>query len=196
MKILVVADEESRRIWDFYQPGMLAEYDLILSCGDLSSDYLQFLVTMSKAPVVYVHGNHDANYEQKPPLGCLSADGKLVKVKGLRILGLGGAMKYREGPHLYTDREQTRRAKKLRALLWWHKGFDILLTHAPAKDLHDGDDIAHKGFSVFTRLIDKYHPKYFLHGHLHKNYGGKYCQLDQRGETTIVNTYGTYVIDL
>lgn len=196
MKILVVSDSESKRIWDYYQPGMLDCYDLILSCGDVSPDYLSFLVTMSKAPVVYVHGNHDALYDVKPPQGCISADGKLLKIKGIRILGLGGAMKYKEGPHLYTDREQTRRAKKLAVRIRWNKGFDILLAHAPAKDFHDGDDLAHKGFSVFRRLIDKYQPKYFLHGHLHKNYGGSYCQIDRIGETTVINTYEKTEIEI
>ena len=50
MRILLVADEESKYIWDHYQPGMLDDVDLILSCGDLKADYLTFLVTMSHAP--------------------------------------------------------------------------------------------------------------------------------------------------
>ena len=46
MKILIVADHESRRLWDYFEPGMLDQYDLILSAGDLSPHYLEFLVTM------------------------------------------------------------------------------------------------------------------------------------------------------
>ena len=71
MKILVVADEECRYFWDYYQPGRLKDYDLILSCGDLKSEYLSFLVTMGRAPLLYVHGNHDTNYDQRPPEGCI-----------------------------------------------------------------------------------------------------------------------------
>ena len=62
MKILTVSDEESPALWDYYVPGRLADYDLILSCGDLKPEYLSFLVTMAKCPVLYVHGNHDTNY--------------------------------------------------------------------------------------------------------------------------------------
>ena len=52
MKILLVADEESRYYWDYYQRGRLDDIDLIISCGDLKSEYLTFLVTMGKAPLL------------------------------------------------------------------------------------------------------------------------------------------------
>ena len=70
MKILAIADEECPALWDFYVPGRLKEYDLILSCGDLKADYLSFLVTMARCPVLYVHGNHDTSYDRFPPEGC------------------------------------------------------------------------------------------------------------------------------
>ncbi len=85
MKILAVADEECSALWDFYVPGRLKDYDLILSSGDLKASYLSFLVTMAKCPVMYVHGNHDTNYEHKPPEGCDCIDGRLVIYKGLWV---------------------------------------------------------------------------------------------------------------
>ena len=51
MKILAISDEECPALWDYYIPGRLDEYDLIISCGDLKASYLSFLVTMGKAPV-------------------------------------------------------------------------------------------------------------------------------------------------
>ena len=59
MKILAVSDEECPALWDYYVPGRLEPYDLILACGDLKAAYLTFLVTMSHARLLYVHGNHD-----------------------------------------------------------------------------------------------------------------------------------------
>ena len=59
MKILTVADEECPFLWDYYTPGKLSKYELILSSGDLKAEYLSFLVTMARCPVLYVHGNHD-----------------------------------------------------------------------------------------------------------------------------------------
>ncbi|MFR5781344.1 MAG: hypothetical protein ACLUEK_05625 [Oscillospiraceae bacterium] len=38
----------------------------MLSCGDLGK-YLGFLVTMGRARLLYVHGNHDTGYERTPP---------------------------------------------------------------------------------------------------------------------------------
>ena len=56
MKLLLLGDQESRYLWDCYRPGVLSEYDLILSAGDLKASYLSFLVTMARAPLLYVHG--------------------------------------------------------------------------------------------------------------------------------------------
>ena len=70
MKILLVSDEECLYLWDYYRPGRLDGIDLILSCGDLNVEYLSFLVTMGRAPVLYVHGNHDGGYDKHPPEGC------------------------------------------------------------------------------------------------------------------------------
>ena len=45
MKILVLADVESKYLWDYFEKEKLEGIDLILSCGDLKADYflLHFL---------------------------------------------------------------------------------------------------------------------------------------------------------
>ena len=93
MKILVIADEESKILYDYYQPGMLDDIDLILSCGDLHASYLSFLVTMSHAPVLFVNGNHD-HYREDETGGCICIDDDIYVFRGVRILGLGGSMRY------------------------------------------------------------------------------------------------------
>ena len=99
MKILTVSDEECKALWDYYTPGRLKDYDLIISCGDLKASYLSFLVTMARCPLLYVHGNHDVRYAVSPPEGCDCIDDGLVVYNGVRILGLGGCRKYHPGPH-------------------------------------------------------------------------------------------------
>ena len=99
MKILTVSDEECPFLWDYYVPGRLKDYDLILACGYLKPDYLSFIVTMAKCPVLYVPGNHDGRYEKDPPEGCDCIDDKVVVYNGIRILGLGGCRRYHPGPH-------------------------------------------------------------------------------------------------
>ena len=196
MKILVVSDHENRKIWDFFEPGMLDAYDLILSCGDLKPEYLSFLATMSHAEVLYVHGNHDRNYQKNPPEGCTPIDDRIFEFRGLRILGLGGSMRYKPGPCMCTEAEMKRRISKLRFRIRRKKGFDILLTHAPAAGINDQEDLAHNGFQCFLDLIDKYHPTYFLHGHVHGNYGKGFKRLDKRNGTVIINGYDKYEIDI
>ena len=90
MKLLLLGDRESSYLCDYYQPGMLSDYDLILSAGDLDAEYLSFIVTMARAPLLYVHGNHDGSYKKSPPEGCDCIEDQLFVYNGLRILGLGG----------------------------------------------------------------------------------------------------------
>ena len=109
MKILAVADEESRYLWDHFSPDKLCGVDLILSCGDVSPQYLSFLATFSRAPVLYVHGNHDAVYERTPPESCICVENTIYEYGGVRVLGLGGSIRYKPGPFQYTQEQMERR---------------------------------------------------------------------------------------
>ena len=196
MKILAVSDEECAALWDYYTPGKLSEYDLILSCGDLKASYLSFLVTMARCPVLYVHGNHDESYDRKPPEGCDCIDDNMVIYNGVRILGLGGCPWYRPGKFQYSEREMRRRIRRLRFLLWRHKGVDIVVTHAPPKGIGDMDDMAHQGFDALLELLDKYHPQYLLHGHVHLRYVADRVRERTYGSTTVINVCERYVLEL
>ena len=153
MKLLLIADEEAPYLWDFYQPGRLEGIDLILSCGDLKQEYLEFLVTMGNKPLYYVHGNHDKGYEKFPPEGCECLDDQLITVKGLRILGLGGCVRYNPGPYQYTEEEMAKRIKRLDRKLRKAGGVDIIITHAPPRGYGDAEDNAHRGFECFNLLF-------------------------------------------
>lgn len=196
MKILLLSDKESSYLWDYYQPGRLDGIDLIIACGDLKSSYLTFLATMGRAPILYVHGNHDGHYERKPPEGCECIEDRIVKINGLRILGLGGSMFYNGGPHQYTEREMARRIRRLRLQLMLAGGVDIVVTHAPPRNYGDGDDFAHRGFESFLPLLDKYRPQYLIHGHVHMSYGVDIPRRVQRGGTTILNAYERYMLEI
>ena len=196
MKILAIADEECSALWEYYEPGRLKEYDLIISCGDLSAKYLEFLATMGHAPVVYVPGNHDVRYTQEPPEGCDCIDGQFVTFNGLRILGLGGCRWYRPGPYQVTEREMTRKIRRLRYQLWKHKGVDIVVTHAPPEGVGDAEDNAHRGFAALIDLIDKYHPTYLLHGHVHSNYETNFVREREYGGTRVINVGERYILEV
>ena len=195
MKILAVSDEESRYFYDFYSPGKLKDFDLIIACGDLKEQYLEFLVTMARCPLLYVHGNHDESFRQEPE-GCVCIDDRLYVYKGIRILGLGGSYRYRNGKYMYTERQMKRRIFRLQYAIRKNRGFDILVTHAPARHLNDRDTLTHRGFECFNDLLDRYQPRYFLHGHIHRNYGLDVPQKTRRGETTVINACGYCVFEI
>ena len=196
MKILIISDEECPFLWDYYTPGKLDDIDLIISCGDLSSKYLSFLVTMARCPVLYVHGNHDTGYKQNPPDGCDCIDDAIVVYNGVRIMGLGGCRKYHPGAHQYTEKQMRLRI----ALLTWKMkrlgGIDILVAHAPPEGLGDDDDPAHWGFAAFREFLDKHHPKYFVHGHVHMTYGHNIPRVRAYNGTTLINGYERYILEI
>ncbi len=189
MEILAVSDVAAQYYYDYYTPGRLDRFDLILACGDLDPGYLEFLVTMAHCPLVYVRGNHDDRLLEEPPEGCVCAEDRVVVVGGVRILGLGGSFRYKVGENLFTEWQMRGRIRRLRPALWRRGGFDILLTHAPARGVNDLDDLSHRGFQCFWDLLDQYRPKYFVHGHVHRNYGVNIPQKVQIGDTTVINAY-------
>ena len=167
MKILFLADEESKMYWEYFKKEDFKGIDIIVSCGDLNPSYLSFLTTMVGVPLLYVHGNHDDKYNVKPPEGCICIEDEIYEYEGVRFLGLGGSNR-----------------------------FDVLVTHSPAKGLHDGEDTCHTGFDVFNRLIEQYKPRYFVHGHVHMSYGRQFVRLDKVGETTVINAYEKYIVEI
>jgi len=196
VKILLLADEECKSLWDYYRPGMFDEYGLILAAGDLRSDYLTFIVTLSNKPLVYVPGNHDGRYDVKPPEGCICCDDDVVTVKGIRIMGLGGSAYYNGGKHQYTEKDMERRIGKLRGKVAKAGGVDIILTHAAPRGLGDDSDYCHRGFDAFLPLMERLKPVYLVHGHVHLNYGQRVERLHYFQNTTIINAYQKYEIEV
>lgn len=194
MNILVIADVESKSLWDFYDKSKTEGIDLIISCGDLAPEYLEFLVTMANCPLLYVRGNHDRCYDTKPPCGCIDIDDQVYDYKGLRILGLGGSMRYKPGSDMYTEDEMAARIRKMRSAIAMKNGFDILVTHAPAAGYGDLPDLPHQGFRCLNELMDTYHPRYMLHGHVHKDYGHFTREHEHSSGTRIINCYDHYVL--
>ena len=192
MKILTLSDEPCRALWQEDARKRLEGIDLILSCGDLPEASLEFLTNFTTAPIVYVHGNHDKG----DPEGCISAEDRLIVWRGVRILGLGGCIRYDpKATYQYTEREMARRVARVRRAVEKAGGIDILLTHSPARGLNDGSDPAHKGFECFHQLLEEYKPKYFVHGHVHISYNPAQPRLQKRGDIMLVNACERYLLE-
>ena len=89
-----------------------------------------------------------------------------------------------------------RRIRKLRYQLWRNKGVDIVVTHAPPEGVGDIPDAAHRGFTALLALIDKYHPRYLLHGHVHLRYAHDIPREQEYGGTRVINVSERYVLDI
>ena len=90
-------------------------------------------------PLVFVPGNHDpdlSGYRSVPgrpdaagrvfppgppwPDGAVNADGRVVDVAGLRMAGLGGCLRYSDGPQpVHRPAAGRARAARLRAAARW-----------------------------------------------------------------------------
>lgn len=209
MKILMLADTEEKALWDDWSEDTrekLRDIGLILSAGDLDADYLEFIVTMLNVPLVYVRGNHDSNYDRRPPEGCINADGRVVEAEGLKILGLGGSMRYKDNADdMYTEEEMRRRITGLRRTvlrdlaagrLSGKRSIDILLTHAPARGHGDMDDLPHRGFECFNELLERQKPLIHVYGHVHRGYGRFVRSMMHPSGTEMINASGYFITDI
>lgn len=201
MKILLVSDQENKFIWEHFDADRFKDIGFILSSGDLKSEYLSFLVTMVNKPLFFVHGNHDLEYERNPPEGCECIDDRLIVVQGLRILGLGGCMKYgcdpksSIPPFQFTEKQMERRIRKLHRSIVRNKGFDILVTHSPAAGICDGQDMCHMGFRSLLSLLDLWKPSVMVHGHMHMGFGrGKRCI--EYGPTKVYDAFEYCILEI
>ncbi len=110
-------------------------------------------------------------------------------------MGLGGSMRYNTGKNQYTEKEMAARVRKMRLQLLRSKGIDILLTHSPAFGLNDGQDLPHRGFQVFHCILERYQPRFFIHGHAHLNYDRNYRRHFLHQRTQVINAYERYIFE-
>lgn len=208
-----MSDEADERLWG---PGVRDLVpDLVVGCGDVSFELLGWLAEATGAPLVFVPGNHDpdisgyrptaqglvvrAGFVTRPPWpdGTINADGRLVDAAGLRLAGLGGSIRYREGPNQYTQRQQRRRARRLTRRARWqlrHRvPVDVVLAHSPPSGLGDDEDPAHRGFDALHGLARSLRPRLLLHGHVAPFPGAGDHWI---GPTRVVNVFGHRLLDV
>ena len=92
----------------------LAGVDIILSCGDLPKKYLEYLTNFTAALFCMFTATTMAAIRAMSPAAASGVDDEVYIWKGLRIMGLGGCIRYnREDTYQYTEKEMRRRARKL-----------------------------------------------------------------------------------
>ena len=196
IKILSVSDVVDPMLHRHAGREPFTDIDVIVSCGDLPPEYLSLLLSAFNVPLYFVSGNHDIRYKGKLPQGGFDLHGRFEKIKGLRFLGLEGSRWYNGGLYQYTEAQMGALIRRLRPTIWWHKGIDVVVTHAPPRYIHDAEDLCHRGFKSFRWLIDKYHPNYFIHGHIHKHFSDPGERVTVVDATKVVNTYGYNILEI
>jgi Icc-related predicted phosphoesterase len=197
MKILAVSDVVLDRLYSGHLKEGFPEVSLVLGCGDLPYEYLEFLASALNVPVIYVPGNHDPKYDENNPAaradGCQNIDLQVTQVKGLTLVGMGGSIRYQPNRlNQYTQVDMyLRLAKLIQPLalqrLRAHRPIDIVIAHSPPRGIHDEEDSAHIGFDAFLDFIRVYKPRYFLHGHTTPYKANIEPSLSRLGPTTIIN---------
>lgn len=196
MRILAIADTEDEVLLSRLSHTTSGYYNVVISCGDLSPSYLSCVATLANAPLFYVRGNHDSDYECATDLGGINLDGHIVQHNNLRFAGLEGSYCYRSGIVGYNEQEMRHKVWRLSLKAKLKGGIDVLVTHAPARGFGDLADLPHRGFNALNTLLLWTKPQLMLHGHVHLSYGNLAREQAHPSGTRIINAYGWQEIEL
>lgn len=123
-----------------------------------------------------------------------------MAAQGLRVGGLGGSLRYKDGPNQYTQAQMRWRAldlelrARLKRVPSGHRRLDVLITHAPPFGVGPAEDAAHVGFVAFHRTIRNLRPVLLVHGHIHPY--GKTQPERRAGGTRIINAIPSRLIEI
>lgn len=210
VRFLAVSDEVDQRIYSTSLKDRMTDVQIIIGCGDVPASYLEFLVDSLNRPVYYVLGNHAEELTRhgergvpKLPEGCTNLGGKVVRDPelGLIMAGLPGSPRYSEHePVQYTEFQMNLMMMKMAPRLFWNRirhgrYLDLLVTHAPPRDVNDREDFAHRGFKAMRRFIKRFNPQYQLHGHIHL-YDRSVPNTVRFLDTDVINVYPYQTLSL
>lgn len=200
LSVLVISDRESEYLYSSDAALRFPGIDLVISCGDLSYQYIEFVQDALRAPLYYVRGNHAPSIEygalmdRRGPQGGCDLHRNLATFRGLLMAGFEGSVRYRPGPHQYSQLEMWAMVLEILPGLLLNRvrfgrPLDVLVTHAPPWGINDGADPAHQGFRALRWLVSVARPAFHFHGHMHV-LGSAQSVVTRFGSTQVVNTYG------
>jgi len=206
MKILAISDQVEERLYSSAVKTIFSDVELLIGCGDLPYEYLEYLLSVLNIPLVYVPGNHDPLHSEHEPdsrvEGGFNIDLKTLKIKGLLLAGLGGSIRYRsDGVNQYGQNEMVLRSLMLVFPLIWNRvrygrALDLLVTHSPPAGIHDDSDPAHRGLKAINLIMKVFKPRYVLHGHTYFYQRNLTTPHTQVGPTTVINIFPYHLIEL
>jgi len=206
MKALVVSDQAVDRIYELMPQGHFVGVKMVLACGDLPYDYLEYIVTILNVPLFYVPGNHDPAYQPQlasaHAAGCINLDLRTTRSQGQLLAGFGGSIRYRaNAANQYSQAAAFWRATALvpglvRNRLAYGRFLDVFVTHSPPYGIHDDDSSAHRGLKVINWILRWAKPSYHLHGHMHDLRRNLAPDVARLGSTAILNVFPYRMIEI
>ncbi len=174
MRILAISDVEDEAVTASL-PARAGSIDLVLGCGDLTYDYLDYVATAVAAPLRAVHGNHDVppetldDHEVQVWWEGIDLHGRVASIDGVLVGGLEGSPRYNNGPFQSSETDMWIAILRMLPALVMNRirrgrFLDVLITH-------------------------------HLHGHTHV-YDARTVTQTRVGATTVINVYGARAIDL
>jgi uncharacterized protein len=200
VRILAICDEVDKRLYGQGIEAKRGQYDLLLSCGDLPAYYIDYVASMLALPVFGIHGNHDGSLARNQNAdgdgadwGMVELHGRTVMEQGLLIGGFDGSLRYNRGSYQFTQAGMRGQVLGMIPQLLMNRArygryLDILITHAPARHIHDQEDRPHQGFEIFRWFLRTFKPRYHLHGHIHI-YNNQTITRTQFHDTEVLNVY-------
>jgi len=205
MRVLALSDVADDRAYASVRASA-GRVGLVLGCGDLPYDYLDYAATELAVPILAVHGNHDVPLElvEDPAVAVwwrgMDVHGRVVHVDGLLVAGVGGARRYNNGPFQLSETDMWLVILRMTPALVWNRvrrgrSLDVLITHSPPRGIHDLPDEAHRGFNALRWFLRIFAPRYHFHGHSHV-YDRRTTTQTRYGATVVVNAYGVREVEL
>lgn len=210
IKALAVSDQIDPRIHSSTLRERMPDVCIVFGCGDVPARYLEFLADALNKPVYFVLGNHLEELTRKgeagrpyQPMGCVDLGGRVVRdeTTGMILAGIPGSPRYTDGKEQqYTESQISWMLFKMWPRLYWNRlrhgrALDVLITHAPPRDVNDRMDPPHRGFKAIRRFLERFAPAYHLHGHVHLYDRNEPFQTDF-GRTRVINVYPYRVIEM
>ncbi len=206
MKLLAISDIPVPLLYNQQLKTRFPDIGLLIGCGDLPREYQEYLVSSLDAPFFYVQGNHDQEFtfdsfhRRQSIAGGTNLHDMSVFYNGLLLAGVEGSLKYRDGPFQYSQSEMWTNVfnlvpKLLLNRIRYGRYIDIFVTHSPPAGIHDKPDLPHQGIFAFRWFIEKFQPRYHIHGHVHV-YRPDETVETIHGKTHVINAYGYKYIDI
>lgn len=211
MKLLIISDIIVESLYSAQLLERCHNVNLVIGCGDLPYEYIEFIVSMLNVPVYHVRGNHSksdeydeialhTSHHNTKPHGAIDLHRQVIDAGGLLLAGIEGCQRYRNGPFQYSQNQMWLHVFYLlpgmfRNYLRYGRYLDIFVSHAPLAGIHDDDDIAHHGIRAFRWLVKTFQPQYHLHGHVH-TYRQDIQTITTLKKTQVINTYGYRLLEI